>query len=164
MKRHLLLLAIAIATAATAQSQSSTWDVTIGGGVTIPTSKAAKFCETGANVIASSTYSFTPMLALGGEINYAYLHDKTATGANIGHTNFIAFLVKGMCNFTQKGIRPYVALNAGWYKSHDDPGELGYAPEVGLRYRSISLGAGYHVATSKGFEYLQLSARYTFSL
>ncbi|WP_320051848.1 outer membrane beta-barrel protein [uncultured Acetobacteroides sp.] len=164
MKKILLALAIASATAATAQSQSSSWDVSIGGGVTIPTSKAAEYCETGANVIANATYSITPMLALGGEINYAYLHDKTTTGANIGHTNFVAFLVKGMCTFTQKGIRPYVALNAGWYKAHDDPGELGYAPEVGLRYRSISLGTSYHVATSQGFEYLEISARYTFSL
>lgn len=162
MKKILLAMAIVAAAAIAGNSQDKKWNIGIGGGVAVPTSVAAELNKTGFNTFANVTYSITPKLAVGGEYNITSLSGKTIEGFDLGTSNISAFLVKGRYTFTQQGLRPYLALNLGWYRPEVDPGEFGYSGDAGIQYGSVSLAVRYHVATSDGFEYLQVNLGYTF--
>lgn len=139
------------------------WTIGGGGGVAMPLNLAKEFCTTGSNAFANATYNLTQTFSAGCEVNYTYLTNKTAAEKNNVNTDFFALMAKGVYTYKKAFLSPYFALNFGWYKAQEDPGEFGYSGEVGVLYSRFNLGVGYHVATSRGFEYLQLNLGYRFS-
>lgn len=163
MKKILWVMAIVLVAAVTGNAQDKRFNIGVGGGLAMPTGDAADINKTGFDIFVNGTYSFTPKLAFGGEINHSSFPSKTFEGIDMGKTNLTAFVAKGIYTFTEEGIRPYLAVDLGWYKAEEDPGEFGYAGEAGARYKNFGIGIGYHIATSEGFHYLQLNVGYTFT-
>jgi hypothetical protein len=163
MKKLLWVMAIVLAAAATGNAQDKRFNIGVGGGLAVPTGDAADISKMGFDIFVNGTYSFTPKLAFGGEINHSSFPSKTFEGIDMGKTNLTAFVVKGVYTFNQKRITPYLAADFGWYKAEEDPGEFGYAGEAGARYKNFGIGIGYHVATSEGFHYLQINVGYRIS-
>lgn len=129
----------------------------------MPFNFTKEYSKYGSNAFAVATYSLSPTFSAGCEVNYTNLTNKTATVSKNVNTDFLALMAKGVYTYRNAILTPYFALNLGWYKAQEDPGEFGYSGEIGVLYRRIILGVGYHIATTRGFEYLQLNIGYRFS-
>jgi hypothetical protein len=160
---RLLILAIIIGAAITGNAQEKKWLVGAGGGLTMPFNFTKEYSKYGSNAFANATYNITPAFSAGGEINYTSLSNKTDIGHKSVNTDFFAVLAKGVYTARYEHISPYAAFNMGWYKMQESPTEFGYSGEVGILYRFLDFGVGYHIATVSGFEYLQVKVGYKFS-
>lgn len=177
MIKQLLILTITISAAIAGYSQGKSgniqdvsgytqekkWNIAGGGGFAMPINLAKEFCNAGSNAFANATYNVSQSFSAGCEVNYTYLTSKTIAENKNVNTDFFALMAKGVYTYKKPYLSPYFALNFGWYKAQEDPGEFGYSGEVGVLYSRINLGVGYHIATSRGFEYLQINIGYRFS-
>lgn len=161
MKTRLLFTIIAAAIIASADARDyKKWNVGGGGGLTVPFNFTKEYSRYGSNAFANATYNVSQTFSAGCEVNYTNLTNKTVTEHKNVNTDFFAFLAKGVYTSKRKYVSPYAAFNLGWYRMKENSTEFGYSGEVGILYRRIDFGVGYHIATVSGFEYLQVKLGY----
>lgn len=178
MKRILLVLVMLLAVSA-ASAQNEKWNVGIGGGFAIPTGTATNLAKTGFDGFVNATYSITPRIALGLEYSYVYFKGKDFVEdfAHIDHMQMNAFVVKGFYFFSQRNLKPYIALSSGLYNNRiketvtingksatgkGDVNNFGYGVEAGIRFSKLGVGASFNGSASD-FHYFLINIGYTFS-
>lgn len=176
MKRFILIVAL-LAVAITGSAQDKKWNISIGGGIAIPTDDAADFTKMGLDAFVSGAFSFSRKFIAGVVLGYASLPSKPVDTMDLENTSIKAFLLKGAYTFTEHQFRPYVAMFAGFYSSkickclYVDGNEVastnvtdndyGYGIEAGVRKGAFTLGIAYHVVEID-FKYVLVNLGYTF--
>lgn len=113
------------------------------------------------------TYNINPKFELG--LEYAYstfkLKGELADLPGAEDHSINSFLAKGIYNFTEEGVRPFIGAGVGTFSHKDGDTKFGYAVEGGLKYNGFLFGASYRGAGSEGdvsFNFFQLNVGYTF--
>ena len=171
MKKILLLVAI-VAVCFGANAQDKKWNVTVGGGLTFPTGDASDLYKSGFVGQLQGTYNINPKFELGLEYAYSTFKMKEAfadfvklAGGKTDDHSINSFLAKGIYNFTEEGVRPFIGAGVGTFSHKDGDTKFGYAVEGGLKYNGFLFGASYRGAGSEGdvsFNFFQLNVGYTF--
>lgn len=172
MKKILLLVAI-VAVCFGANAQDKKWNVTVGGGLTFPTGDFSDGFKSGFVGQLQGTYNINPKFELGLEYAYSTFKGKSGsetimgitTSNNIDDHSINSFLAKGIYNFTEEGVRPFIGAGIGTFSHKDSDTKFGYAVEGGLKYNGFLFGASYRGAGSFDdvtFNFFQLNVGYTF--
>lgn len=164
MKKILLLVAI-VAVCFGANAQDKKWNVTVGGGLTFPTGDASDLYKSGFVGQLQGTYNINPKFELGLEYAYSTFKAKGDFADVLDDHSVNSFLAKGIYNFTEEGVRPFIGAGVGTFSHKDGDTKFGYAVEGGLKYNGFLFGASYRGAGSEGdvsFNFFQLNVGYTF--